>query len=98
MPSTAAAAEQTTNQDQAPINAAAAPANQDVANNRQEQIRMNAQGGPVFDDEDDEEGNRDWLDWVYTLSRFAVLLSIVYFYSTISRFVLVFGFFFMVYA
>eukprot|EP00058_Branchiostoma_floridae_P008597 XP_002594085.1 hypothetical protein BRAFLDRAFT_68474 [Branchiostoma floridae] len=49
---------------------------------------MNAQGGMVMDDDDDEEGNRDWLDWLYTLSRAAVLLSIVYFYSTTSRFVL----------
>ena len=48
-------------------------------------------------DDEEEEGNRDWLDWVYTFSRFAVLISILYFYSTVSRFVVVFGFFFMVY-
>ena len=59
-------------------------------------IRMNAQGGPVMDD-DEDEANRDWLDWVYTLCRFMVLISIVYFYSTLGRFVLVFGFFFVVY-
>ncbi len=53
-------------------------------------------GGPVMDD-DEEEENRDWLDWVYTFSRFAVLVSIVYFYSTLSRFIMVFGFFVMVY-
>jgi hypothetical protein len=57
---------------------------------------MNAQGGVVFDD-DEDEGNRDWLDWIYTFSRLAVLLGIVYFYSTVSRFFLVFSFFFMVY-
>lgn len=55
------------------------------------QIRMNAQGGEV--DEEDENGEegvgRDWLDWVYMASRCAVLLSIVYFYSTPSRFMLV---------
>lgn len=50
-------------------------------------MRMNAQGGPVVEDEDDVE--RDWLDWVYTASRFAVFLSIVYFYSSLSRFILV---------
>ncbi|XP_062860239.1 homocysteine-responsive endoplasmic reticulum-resident ubiquitin-like domain member 1 protein [Trichomycterus rosablanca] len=50
-------------------------------------MRMNAQGGAVVEDEDDVE--RDWLDWVYTASRFAVFLSIVYFYSSLSRFILV---------
>ncbi len=58
---------------------------------------MNAGGGAVFDDEDEDEANRDWLDWLYTLSRFAVLLSIVYFYSTLGRFMMVFGFFLFVY-
>ena len=62
-----------------------------------QQIRMNAQGGAVFDDDDEENPNRDWLDWLYTLSRFGVLLAIVYFYSTFSRFLLVFTFFTMVY-
>uniref|UniRef100_A0A8C2B5I8 Homocysteine-inducible, endoplasmic reticulum stress-inducible, ubiquitin-like domain member 1 n=1 Tax=Cyprinus carpio TaxID=7962 RepID=A0A8C2B5I8_CYPCA len=50
-------------------------------------LRMNAQGGPVMEDEEDM--NRDWLDWVYTASRLAVFLSIVYFYSSVSRFILV---------
>ena len=59
-------------------------------------IRMNAQGGMVMDD-DDENMNRDWLDWMYTLSRVAVLLSIVYFYSTFTRFVLVLSLFIMAY-
>ncbi|XP_072455253.1 homocysteine-responsive endoplasmic reticulum-resident ubiquitin-like domain member 2 protein isoform X2 [Notamacropus eugenii] len=49
-------------------------------------VQMNAQGGPVLNEED---LNRDWLDWLYTLSRAAVLLSIVYFYSSFSRFVMV---------
>jgi len=49
-------------------------------------MRMNAQGGAVVDEDDDEEPNRDWLDWVYTLIRFAMLLCILYFYSNLSRF------------
>jgi len=49
------------------------------------QIRMNAQGGAMLDD----GPNRDWLDRLYTLSRFAVLLSIVYFYSSFNRFLFV---------
>lgn len=52
-------------------------------------IQMNAQGGEVHLNE--EEQNRDWLDWVYTVSRIAILLSIVYFYSSFSRFVMVMG-------
>ncbi|CDQ73550.1 unnamed protein product [Oncorhynchus mykiss] len=50
-------------------------------------LRMNAQGGPVMEDE--EEMDRDWLDWVYTAARLGVFLSIVYFYSSLSRFALV---------
>ncbi|XP_036400062.1 homocysteine-responsive endoplasmic reticulum-resident ubiquitin-like domain member 1 protein [Megalops cyprinoides] len=70
------------------------PANQNAPDPRfinpggaNQNMRMNAQGGPVMEDEEDME--RDWLDWVYTAARFAVFLSIVYFYSSVSRFVLV---------
>lgn len=51
-------------------------------------VQMNAQGGAVLND---DELNRDWLDWLYTVSRAGVLLSIVYFYSSFSRFVMVVG-------
>ncbi|KAF6720660.1 Homocysteine-responsive endoplasmic reticulum-resident ubiquitin-like domain member 2 protein [Oryzias melastigma] len=57
-------------------------------------IQMNAQGGPVLND---DELNRDWLDWLYTVSRASVLLSIVYFYSSFSRFVMVAGAMLLVY-
>ncbi|KAM8892853.1 homocysteine-responsive endoplasmic reticulum-resident ubiquitin-like domain member 1 protein [Spinachia spinachia] len=50
-------------------------------------LRMNAQGGPVMDDDEDVE--RDWLDWMYSATRFSVLLIIVYFNSSLSRFLLV---------
>ncbi|KAM9351898.1 homocysteine-responsive endoplasmic reticulum-resident ubiquitin-like domain member 1 protein [Symphorus nematophorus] len=50
-------------------------------------MRMNPQGGPVMEDEEDME--RDWLDWMYSAARFGVLLMIVYFNSTLSRFLLV---------
>jgi hypothetical protein len=48
-------------------------------------VRMNAQGGPVADDDDDEMQERDWLDWTYVLLRFAILLCILYFYSSLGR-------------
>ncbi|KAJ3598317.1 hypothetical protein NHX12_001828 [Muraenolepis orangiensis] len=57
-------------------------------------IQMNAQGGAVLDD---DELNRDWLDRLYGVSRAGVLLGIVYFYSSFSRFVLVLGAMLMVY-
>lgn len=57
-------------------------------------IQMNAQGGALLDD---DELNRDWLDWLYTVSRAGVLLSIVYFYSSFSRFVMVVGAMLLVY-
>lgn len=56
--------------------------------------QMNAQGGAV---PNEDELNRDWLDWLYTVSRAAVLLSIVYFYSSFSRFVMVIGAMLLVY-
>jgi len=55
---------------------------------RPEIVRMNAQGGPLAnDDDDDEMRNRDWLDWVYTFTRFLLLLCILYFYSSFDRFI-----------
>ncbi|XP_076006614.1 homocysteine-responsive endoplasmic reticulum-resident ubiquitin-like domain member 2 protein [Genypterus blacodes] len=57
-------------------------------------IQMNAQGGAVLNE---DELNRDWLDWMYTVSRAGVLLSIVYFYSSFSRFVMVVGAMLLVY-
>lgn len=53
--------------------------------------RMNAQGGPLLDEEEEEAAQRDWLDWVYTVSRATVLLGIVYFYSSFGRFLVVTG-------
>ncbi|XP_038609527.1 homocysteine-responsive endoplasmic reticulum-resident ubiquitin-like domain member 1 protein [Tachyglossus aculeatus] len=52
-------------------------------------LRMNAQGGPLV--EEDEEMNRDWLDWIYSATTFSVFLSILYFYSSLSRFLMVMG-------
>ncbi|KAM9383739.1 homocysteine-responsive endoplasmic reticulum-resident ubiquitin-like domain member 2 protein isoform 1-T3 [Pholidichthys leucotaenia] len=62
------------------------PLNQRPQVVRNPEVQMNAQGGEVLNE---EELNRDWLDWVYTFSRAAILLSIVYFYSSFSRFVMV---------
>ncbi|XP_040265268.1 homocysteine-responsive endoplasmic reticulum-resident ubiquitin-like domain member 1 protein isoform X1 [Bufo bufo] len=69
---------------QAPNPEAPAPVNP-VAN---QNLRMNAQGGLV---EEEDDLNRDWLDWVYTAARFSIFLSILYFYSSLSRFMMVLG-------
>ncbi|XP_068169274.1 homocysteine-responsive endoplasmic reticulum-resident ubiquitin-like domain member 1 protein [Antennarius striatus] len=50
-------------------------------------LRLNAQGGPVMADEEDVE--RDWLDRLYSATRLGVLLMIMYFNSNLSRFLLV---------
>ena len=85
--------------DQQPANQnppAAQLANQ--APERNQPIVMNAAGEAIMEDDDDDENiNRDWLDWLYTLSRFGVLLAIVYFYSTFSRFLMVLGLFMFIY-
>ncbi|XP_074769148.1 homocysteine-responsive endoplasmic reticulum-resident ubiquitin-like domain member 1 protein isoform X2 [Athene noctua] len=53
-------------------------------------LQMNAQGGPLMEEEE-EGGNRDWLDWLYSATLFYVFANIIYFYSSLSRFLLVMG-------
>ncbi|XP_041375819.1 homocysteine-responsive endoplasmic reticulum-resident ubiquitin-like domain member 2 protein [Gigantopelta aegis] len=70
------------------------PANGAAAN---QNVRMNAQGGMVDDDDEEDIEHRDWLDYIFVSFRFLVLVSIVYFYSSLSRFVYVLGGFFFIY-
>ncbi|KAM3929008.1 homocysteine-responsive endoplasmic reticulum-resident ubiquitin-like domain member 2 protein isoform 2-T2 [Leptodactylus fuscus] len=86
------AATPTINSDRPPPNPPRAAPN--IAPEANQNVQMNAQGGPVMNEEDI---NRDWLDWMYTVSRAAILLSIVYFYSSFSRFVMVMGAMILVY-
>ena len=48
-----------------------------------------AAGGGGLVQEEVAGGERDILDWMYLSSRLVLLLSIVYFYSSIGRFVIV---------
>ncbi|XP_006863612.1 PREDICTED: homocysteine-responsive endoplasmic reticulum-resident ubiquitin-like domain member 1 protein isoform X2 [Chrysochloris asiatica] len=66
-----------------------APAQVVVNPGANQNLRMNAQGGPIV--EEDDEINRDWLDWTYSAATFSVFLSILYFYSSLSRFLMVMG-------
>ena len=70
------------------------PANGGAAN---QNMRMNAQGGVVDDDDEEDNEHRDWLDYIFVSFRFLVLVSIVYFYSSLSRFIYVLGGFFFIY-
>ncbi|XP_068811657.1 homocysteine-responsive endoplasmic reticulum-resident ubiquitin-like domain member 1 protein isoform X1 [Struthio camelus] len=70
-----------------PGNQNVAPQVNPVAN---QNLRMNAQGGPLMEEEEDG-GNRDWLDWLYSATLFYVFVNIIYFYSSVSRFILVMG-------
>lgn len=58
---------------------------------QQQPPRQNRPQQPPIEDEE-EANNRDWLDWFYWISRAAVLFSIVYFYSSFTRFILVISF------
>ncbi|XP_037085210.1 homocysteine-responsive endoplasmic reticulum-resident ubiquitin-like domain member 2 protein [Pollicipes pollicipes] len=60
-------------------------------------VRLNAQGGVLADDEDEAPGQWDWLDWLHGFARLAVLFLAVYFYASMSRLVLVLGFGFLAY-
>ncbi|XP_009078887.1 PREDICTED: homocysteine-responsive endoplasmic reticulum-resident ubiquitin-like domain member 1 protein, partial [Acanthisitta chloris] len=53
-------------------------------------LRMNVQGGPLMEEEE-EGGNRDWLDWLYSATLLYVFVNMVYFYSSMSRLLLVLG-------
>ncbi|XP_013776651.1 homocysteine-responsive endoplasmic reticulum-resident ubiquitin-like domain member 2 protein [Limulus polyphemus] len=54
-------------------------------------MQMNVQGGPLMEEDEDEAVNWDWLDCFYFFSRSLVLFSIVFFYSSIGRFLIVTG-------
>lgn len=74
-----------------PAAAAAAPEPERPQQQEQRRPPMAAVGG-VAQDDDDEAGiraARDWLDWIYLGSRLAILLGVMYYYSSLPRFMLV---------
>lgn len=50
---------------------------------------MQNQMGPIMDDDEEDGGNRDWLDRVYSVCRFILLFAMIYFYSSLDRFIIV---------
>ncbi|XP_066920646.1 homocysteine-responsive endoplasmic reticulum-resident ubiquitin-like domain member 2 protein isoform X1 [Clytia hemisphaerica] len=57
---------------------------------RPQNVPMNAgPGGAMIQDDNENGQNRDWLDVLYMSMRGLMLLSIIYFYSSTSRFLLV---------
>lgn len=71
------------------IDGGAAAANNQPAAPRQNMRRMNAQGG--MEDEEEDGEPRDWLHHTYTIMRFLTFLGILFFYSNMSRFLIVFA-------
>lgn len=69
--------------------AAAQPARQARGGGGGGMVMNAAGGGGMMDDDEDEGEARDWLDWIYIMSRLGVLLMVVYFYSSLSRFLMV---------
>ncbi|XP_046643540.1 homocysteine-responsive endoplasmic reticulum-resident ubiquitin-like domain member 2 protein [Daphnia pulicaria] len=70
----------------------AAPA--EINRPQQEQVQRRPplpQVGGVAQEDDDDGARqaRDWLDWVYITSRMAILLGVMYYYSSLPRFMLV---------
>ncbi|XP_019734317.1 homocysteine-responsive endoplasmic reticulum-resident ubiquitin-like domain member 2 protein isoform X2 [Hippocampus comes] len=57
-------------------------------------IQINVQGGGALNE---DELNRDWLDWLYALFRGCVLLSFVYFHCSFGHFIMVVGAMMLVY-
>lgn len=70
-----------------PHHGAVPAAAQPAAGGQEPPVALNAQGG-IAEDDEMEGGRRDWLDWLYVMSRFAFLLSILYFYSPFNQFIL----------
>jgi len=76
-------------------NGEAAAANNQAAAPRPNVRRMNAQGG--MEDEEEDGEPRDWLHHTYTVMRFLTFLGILFFYSNITRFLLVLSGSFLIY-
>jgi hypothetical protein len=51
-------------------------------------MNANAGGGMVQGDDDEENAQRDWLDYVYMAVRISMLMSIFWFYSSAERLII----------
>ncbi|BFZ19866.1 hypothetical protein BsWGS_22904 [Bradybaena similaris] len=76
-------------QQQVPPAPDAAAANNGVQEAARPNVRMNAQGG-MEEDDDDEGEPRDWLHHMYFFMRVLTFLGILFFYSNLTRFLIVF--------
>ena len=61
---------------------------QDLQANQQQQPPDQVADG---EDREEEDGGEDLLDWIYQSSRVAIFLSIVYYYSSLTRVLVVLG-------
>jgi hypothetical protein len=71
-----------------PAQEAAAAVNNVAPDARRPNVRINAQGG--MEEEDDDEGEpRDWLHHIYFFMRVLTFMGILFFYSSLTRFLVV---------
>jgi len=61
-------------------------------NNNQPANQNNVAGNDVNRNVQDAGANQDWLDWLYVSSRVLIFISVLYFYSSPGRFIVVAGF------
>lgn len=67
-------------------------------NNNQQNNQNEAPGNNVPNRNVQEAGpNQDWLDWLYVSSRVFIFISVLYFYSSPGRFIVVAGFALLLY-
>ncbi|XP_050538942.1 homocysteine-responsive endoplasmic reticulum-resident ubiquitin-like domain member 2 protein [Daktulosphaira vitifoliae] len=64
--------------------------NNNVIGNNQQEVQNIVPGENV--NEPNIPNNQDWLDWLYVSSRIFIFLSVIYFYSSPGRFIVVAGF------
>lgn len=72
----------------APLGPQPQAVNNRVAAGARPNVRMNAQGG--MEEEEDEGEPRDWLHHTYFFMRFLTFMGILFFYSNLTRFLIVF--------
>lgn len=66
------------------------PGNNLNNNNNNADVPVNERNDDEVDEgRDENRANRDWLEWFYIISRLFILFTVVYFYSSPERFIMV---------
>lgn len=73
---------------QAPPAPPARERQENPAQNQNMVMNANAGGGMMQGEDEEENGQRDWLDYVYMAVRISMLMSIFWFYSSAERLII----------